>query len=575
MEDIEDLKVTIRDSISSSELKNLDGEKVLPTKFTKRQEMMREEVSVGEVVPGTQKIFLKTYGCSHNSSDSEYMAGLLVEYGYKVTDVWEEADAFLINSCTVKNPSQQTFMTLVNRAQDTGKPVIVSGCVPQGSPNDKAWKNLSVIGVQQINRVVEVVEESLKGNQVHFLSRTKKNKPSLDLPKIRRNPFIEVIPINVGCLGECTYCKTKHARGHLGSYPVEEISERVRSVLDEGVCEVRITSEDTGAYGIDLKTNIVHLLEAIVPLLPEGVMLRIGMTNPPYILEHLPSIAKFLNHPNVYSFLHVPVQSGSNRVLDKMKREYTVEEFKKVADTLISLVPGITIATDIICGFPGEDENDFKETLQLVNHYKFPILNISQFYPRPGTPAANMKKVPTQTVKARSRELTELFNSYSPYQHLLGTTQRAWITETATDGVHLVGHTKGYVQVLIDPQEASMGSDVTVQIFEIGKFFVRGKVVKKNSHQPYRKIINKAVVRKLRKRKENESKETEKECSVEGCTGPDNCSSKKTDKEIKKGEDKIQAEGTSPSSKSNLTLVFLFLFVIFLIAAIYFFQMGK
>eukprot|EP01091_Cochliopodium_minus_P010002 TRINITY_DN2591_c0_g1_i1.p1 TRINITY_DN2591_c0_g1~~TRINITY_DN2591_c0_g1_i1.p1 ORF type:complete len:637 (+),score=189.52 TRINITY_DN2591_c0_g1_i1:48-1958(+) len=499
MDDIEDLNVT--PSTRDNNLKLND--KVLPTKLLKKTEKNRENIEINsEMIPGTQTVYMKTFGCSHNSSDSEYMAGLLVEYGYKVTDVWDQADAYLINSCTVKNPSEVTFVQLVKKAQNTNRPVIVSGCVPQGSPNDESWKGLSVIGVQQINRVVEVVEQALKGNQVSFLGRSKKNKPSLDLPKIRRNPFIEVIPINVGCLGECTYCKTKHARGHLGSYPIEEICNRVKSVLDEGVTEIRITSEDTGAYGIDLGTDIAELLKNMIPLIPDGAMLRVGMTNPPYIMNHLQAIADHLNQPNVYSFLHIPVQAGSNTVLDRMKREYTVEEFKKVCDFLIEKVPDMTIATDIICGFPGETEEDFEETMDLVRKYKFSILNISQFYPRPGTPAAKMKKVPTDVVKNRSRKITEFFNSYNPYDHLVGTEQRVWITETARDGTNLVGHTKGYVQVIIDPTEATMGSDVFCSIYESGKFFIKGKVLRKNTNN-LKKPINKALVRKLKSPKTN------------------------------------------------------------------------
>lgn len=292
---------------------------------------------------------------------------------------------------------------MVERARKSGKPVIVAGCVPQGEPNSKKWEGLSVIGVQQIHRVVEVVEQALKGNQVRFLERKKTEKPALSLPKIRRNPFIEIISINVGCLNQCTYCKTKHARGHLGSYPVEEIVDRVRTVIKEGVKEIWLTSEDTGAYGLDIGTNIVNLLKAIVPELPDGVMLRVGMTNPPYILKHLDGIAEILNHPNVYGFLHVPVQSGANKVLYDMKREYTVEEFSRVVDVLREKVPGVTIATDIICGFPTEEDDHFDKTMELVEKYKFPVLNISQFYPRPGTPAAQMKRVPTAKVKQRSR----------------------------------------------------------------------------------------------------------------------------------------------------------------------------
>jgi threonylcarbamoyladenosine tRNA methylthiotransferase CDKAL1 len=151
---------------------------------------------------------------------------------------------------------------------------------------------LSVIGVQQIDRIVEVVEETLKGNTVRLMGKKKRDNKkyggaSLNLPKVRRNPLIEIIAINTGCLNECTYCKTKHARGELGSYYPDEIVERVKQSFQEGVVEIWLTSEDTGAYGKDIGTNIVELLWKMIEHIPDGCMLRIGMTNPPYILEHL------------------------------------------------------------------------------------------------------------------------------------------------------------------------------------------------------------------------------------------------------------------------------------------------
>ena len=153
----------------------------------------------------------------------------------------------LLNSCTVKNPSQDHFQNVVNEGKDKEKPVIAAGCVPQGQPNLAGLEKVSLIGVQQIDRVVEVVEEALKGNVVRFMGQ--RTRPSLDLPKIRRNGRVEIVPINMGCLNSCTYCKTKHARGKLASYEPEAIVARVKSVIEEGVCEVWLTSEDTGAYG--------------------------------------------------------------------------------------------------------------------------------------------------------------------------------------------------------------------------------------------------------------------------------------------------------------------------------------
>lgn len=437
-----------------------------------------ETTSAPDKVPGTETVYLKTFGCSHNQSDSEYMAGQLSDYGYSVTDAPDGADLWLINTCTVKNPSQSAMENLIRKGKDAGKPLVVAGCVPQGDKNLKDLEGVSVVGVQQIDRVVEVVEETLKGHEVRLLRRS--SLPSLDLPKVRKNKFVEIVPINVGCLGACTYCKTKHARGHLGSYPLASLVDRVKGVVAEGVKEIWLSSEDTGAYGIDLGTDLPTLLNALVDVLPKdrSCMLRIGMTNPPYILKHLESIAAILNHPCVYSFLHVPVQSGSDNVLCAMNREYTVSDFKKVADTLLRLVPDLHLATDIICGFPGETSEDFEATMALVKEYKFSQLHISQFYPRPGTPAARMKRVPTAEVKKRSRELTTLFESFNPYSGMEGKEQRVWVTDVASDGVHLVGHNKSYVQVLLPEAEGLMGSSVDVKIISVNRWSVMGEVLK-------------------------------------------------------------------------------------------------
>ncbi|XAR57488.1 tRNA (N6-L-threonylcarbamoyladenosine37-C2)-methylthiotransferase [Bertholletia excelsa] len=428
-------------------------------------------------IPGTQTIYMKTFGCSHNQSDSEYMAGQLSAFGYVLTDNPEDAHLWIINTCTVKSPSQSAMETLISRGRIAKKPLVVAGCVPQGSCDLKELEGVSIVGVQQIDRVVEVVEETLKGHEVRLLTR--KTLPALDLPKVRKNKFVEILPINVGCLGACTYCKTKHARGHLGSYTVDSLVERVRTVIGDGVKEIWLSSEDTGAYGRDIGVNLPVLLKAIAAELPSdgSTMLRIGMTNPPYILEHLKDIADVLRHQCVYTFLHVPVQSGSDAVLSAMNREYTVGEFRTVVDTLYELVPGMQIATDIICGFPGETDEDFAQTVSLVEEYKFPQVHISQFYPRPGTPAARMKKVPSAVVKKRSRELTTIFESFTPYNGMEGKVERIWITEIATDGIHLVGHTKGYVQVLVIGPETMLGTSAVVKITSVGRWSVFGEVI--------------------------------------------------------------------------------------------------
>ena len=468
-------------------------------------------------VPGTHTVHVKTWGCSHNNSDGEYMAGMLQSYGYRVSDKMDDADLWVLNSCTVKNPSESHFVTAIRRAREQGKRVVVAGCVPQGDRKLTELDGLSVIGVQQIDRVVEVVEETLKGNVVRLYGQKrvvgggKAGGAQLSLPKIRKNPLVEIIPINTGCLNQvrsrllnqhsrfgpwqldayqrcavqCTYCKTVHARGSLGSYPPQEIVERVRSVIGEGVREIWLTSEDLGCYGRDIGTNLPDLLWQIVELLPEGTMLRLGMTNPPYILEHREEIAKILRHPRVYAFLHIPVQSGSDNVLSSMRRQYTVAEFALLVDHLHEHVPGITIATDVICGFPTESDEDFQGTLDLVERYRFPVLYISQFYPRPGTPAALMKQPKTQIKKRRSREVSALFKSQreSRGNDKMGSRYWVLVTDRAADGRHLVAHNKAYEQVLLPDLEGLMGSWVEIEVTEVGKFHLRGQLCDDNWRQ--------------------------------------------------------------------------------------------
>uniref|UniRef100_A0A0G4GDV1 Threonylcarbamoyladenosine tRNA methylthiotransferase n=1 Tax=Chromera velia CCMP2878 TaxID=1169474 RepID=A0A0G4GDV1_9ALVE len=435
----------------------------------------REE-AVGDV-PGTQKVHVRTFGCSHNTSDGEFMMGQLAAYGYSLVDSLDDADVVVLNSCTVKNPSQDAFMTLVKRAEGLQVPVVAAGCVPQADRALPGLENVSVIGVTQIDRITEVVEEALRGNIIRLLG--KKKLPSLDLPKIRRNPFVEIIPLSTGCLGACTYCKTRHARGKLGSYASGEILNRVQRAIAEGVQQIWLTSEDTGAYGLDIGTDIVELLEKVVESLPPHAMLRLGMTNPPYMLKHAEALARILQHDRVFEFLHVPVQSGSDPVLDAMKREYTVGDFDLLVGTLRKHAGDVTIATDIICGFPGETEEDHKASLELIERHRFPILNISQFYARPGTPAASMKRVHSREVKRRSREVTQLFESYSTNEGRVGKVYKVWFSETSSKSPHTVGHTKQFVKVLVDRDDSLLGQSRLVRVDAVSKWHLSAHVLQK------------------------------------------------------------------------------------------------
>ncbi|CDI97183.1 CDK5 regulatory subunit associated protein [Echinococcus multilocularis] len=532
MIDIEDIRL---------EPSTLSANNQVHQRFIKRKQSQDAFDNAGGNIPGIQRIFVQVWGCAHNTSDAEYMAGLLAAYGYKVTlggscgncgsssdddEAKAAADLWLLNSCTVKGPAEDHFRNAILAAKTAGKCVVVAGCVPQGSPNVAYLKNVSVVGVQQIDRVVEVVEQTLLGNVVRFMekrvssvdavaakdkledstTRQKHLRPGgvpLSLPKIRRNPFIEILAISTGCLNACTYCKTKHARGVLASYTVDELVQRAVEVFNEGVKELWLTSEDLGAYGRDLRRSehplattpphvasrwldhltLADLLFALVPVIPAGCMLRLGMTNPPYILDQLAEVAAVLRHPRVYAFLHIPVQSGSNAVLNSMRREYTIEEFQKVVDFLEKEVKSVdgdkmTVATDVICGFPTETEPDFQATFHLIERYKFPVLFINQFFARPGTPAASMKRMATTAaVKKRTRALYDLFRTYRPFADRVGRRYRVLITEASTDGKYWVGHTKAYEQILLPKEPELQGHMVLAEVTECDKFYMRGVIV--------------------------------------------------------------------------------------------------
>ncbi|KAI1728305.1 radical SAM superfamily domain-containing protein [Ditylenchus destructor] len=437
---------------------------------------------LGSVLSWQKRVYLRTWGCSHNNSDSEYMSGLLTKAGFTVTSSKDLADLWLLNSCTVKTPSENLLVNQIKDAQNNGKKVCVAGCVSQAAPNEPWLKDVSIVGVQQIDRIVEVVDETIKGNVVRLLSQRRKDNLPLNLPKMRRNEFIEILAINSGCLNNCTYCKTKMARGDLRSFDLDSLVEQARKAYEEENCkEVWLTSEDLGAWGRDIGHVLPDLLEELVKVIPEGCMMRLGMTNPPYILDYLEDMAKILNHPRVYSFLHIPVQSGSNAVLTDMKREYTVEQFAHIVDYMKEHVPDIYIATDFICAFPTENKEDFEESLALVKKYEFPSLFINQFYPRPGTPAARLRKVETTEAKERTKEMTKLFHSYRRYtDHRIGMQYEVLICEMATDGISYVGHNKSYEHILVAPPadcRSLLGQRVRVEIVETAKFYMKGAIV--------------------------------------------------------------------------------------------------
>ncbi|MFH1450767.1 MAG: tRNA (N(6)-L-threonylcarbamoyladenosine(37)-C(2))-methylthiotransferase [archaeon] len=328
------------------------------------------------------KFYIETYGCSRNLADSEAIAGALSEEHQQVLNP-EKADIIVVNTCIVKTPTENKVLKAIEKYSKTRKRLIIAGCMSDAEPwvAKRVAPNAERWGVRH--------ENSLTG------------------PRIRANSTIGIIPISSGCLGACTYCIVRYAWGKLKSYPEEKIISSVKHALKDGCKELWITAQDTGAYGADTGTSLPALLEKICSL-PGDFKVRVGMMNPNHVMKMLPALAKVLKHEKMFKFLHIPVQSGNNEVLKKMNRYYKAEDYRKIIRTLKQKIPQITISTDIIVGFPGETNQQFKDSLKLVRETEPDIVNISRYGARPGTRAAEMKQHPEIVKKERSREMTIL-----------------------------------------------------------------------------------------------------------------------------------------------------------------------
>ncbi|MFH1589309.1 MAG: tRNA (N(6)-L-threonylcarbamoyladenosine(37)-C(2))-methylthiotransferase [archaeon] len=415
------------------------------------------------------KVYIKTYGCTHNHADSEFMAGQLKQADYELVNNKDDADLIIINTCTVKDPSEKKFFSELKKIKQK---VIVAGCIPQSDRKNPVLQNHSLIGVKQIHNIVQVVNETMKGNVVHLLQHTK-DLP-LNLPRVRRNPLVEIIPISSGCMGNCSFCKTKQARGGVLSFSEESIIKQIRVGLNEGAKEVWLTSEDSGAYGLDIKTTLPELLKKILEI-PKDFKIRLGMINPEYVKRYNDELIDIFKDERMFKFIHIPVQSGNNKVLKDMNRPYNIEDFKDSVNKLRKGIPSITISTDIICGFPEETDEEFQDTLNLVKEIKFPIINISKFYPRAGTKALRLKPLPTKVKKARSKELTDLNQTLIDNKEWLGWKGEVIVDQEGKQGTFLGRN--DYYRLVVLKEKNVLGKKVKVRIVKVLRDYFIGEIV--------------------------------------------------------------------------------------------------
>ena len=416
------------------------------------------------------KVEIDTYGCSMNKAASEAMSGLLAGKGFILGP---DGDVLVLNTCTVKTPTERKIVKRLHSLEKEGRQIVVVGCLPAAWPEmAEEFPDYSFLGTNVLD-LEHAVREASAGRR--FVKIENRGGCLADVPKIRENRFVGIVPVSVGCLGDCSYCIVKHARGRLNSFPEEKIIGEVRNAVNDGVLEIWLTSQDTGAYGLDKGMRLPDLLNK-VSAIDGGHMIRVGMMNPDHVLLFLDELINAYKSERVYKFLHVPVQSGDDHVLASMNRRYKVEDYKKIVSEFRKEIPDITLSTDIIAGYPTEDENAFQRSLDLVKEVKPDVVNVSRFWPRPHTKAEGITPLAGRTTNDRSRRLVSLFRELSLEKN------KAWIgwkgpvhvTEKVRDRC-FSARNYAYKPVVIDSVEDLLGKTVDAEITDANHFVLKAK----------------------------------------------------------------------------------------------------
>ena len=432
------------------------------------------------------KVWIEAYGCSASMADSEMIGGILKEAGYEIAAKRSESAVNLIVTCSVKDTTEHKMMSRIRTMVRSGKPLVVAGCLPKADKAkiESASSSASLIGPNSINKAPDAVRSALSGDRLVALKDSQLDK--INIPRVRLNSVISIVEIANGCMSECTFCQTKIAKGWLRSYRIGDIVRQIRSDIKSGCKEVWLSSTDNGCYGRDIDSNLVDLLQACCTI--EGdFKIRVGMMNPMYVPAILDRMVRlFCENDKLFKFLHIPVQSGSDRVLRKMKRGHTSKTFIDIVQAFRDKIPEMTISTDIIVGFPSETEDDFKQTINLLEKSEPDIVNISRYAARPKTEASGWKemKVSSEVSKERSEYLHNLTRRIAKKRN---SAWREWQGEIVIDEIGKVmqGRNYAYKPVVITPSTANAAADrqtllgdmVNVKIFDFSNFSLKANVI--------------------------------------------------------------------------------------------------
>ncbi|MDD5336857.1 MAG: tRNA (N(6)-L-threonylcarbamoyladenosine(37)-C(2))-methylthiotransferase [Candidatus ainarchaeum sp.] len=418
-------------------------------------------------------VFIRTWGCTLNQSDSDAMRALLRNYPFAKSE--EEADVVVLNTCTVKGATENKILNHLEKLAAHGKKVVVAGCLTANSGRIREiTPEAPLVGAGSTSRICEAVEIALDGRHPVFFNEFG-NKSGIAR---EMGAPIARVPIEEGCVSRCAFCQTKIARPLFFSYPPKEVVRMVEEAVRNGAREIQLTGMDTGAYGLDIKTDLAKLLRELCKI-DGDFRIRLGMINPQHVKRLGPALVEAFGSGKMFKFLHIPVQSGSEKVCREMKRGHTVADFENAVKEFRTAYPDITIATDVIVAYPTESADDYAKTVELLERVRPDVVNLSRFTPRPGTEAKKLKQMKSETAKQRTREMHALIREIADgnAQKFLGREMEALVLEKGNRG-QVKGRTDGYRQVVLKAGKALMGKRVTFIVEKATHSSLFGKIIR-------------------------------------------------------------------------------------------------
>ena len=432
--------------------------------------------------------FLLTYGCQMNESDSERYAGQLESLGYRRTEDMDMADVVLLNTCCVRETAEGKILGKIGELKHVKQHnpnliIAVAGCMAQ-EWQDRLFERAPhidlVIGTHNIHKLVELIRER-QATSGHYLEADMTVPAFHDLPTKRFQKFFAWVPIMNGCNKFCTYCIVPYVRGREVSRPIADIVREIEEIAKEGYKEITLLGQNVNSYGLDLKdgTDFSALLQAVDRI--DGIERVRYMTSHPKdmtfaMIDAIADSRKVVNH------MHLPIQSGSDELLKKMNRGYTVDQYMELVEYARKRIPDLVLTTDIIVGFPGETEEMFCQTLDLLKRVQYDMAYTFIYSPRTGTPAAKMEhQVPQEEKSRRLQRLMDVQNVYSlQLNQAMEHKGYEVIVEgpTKNDENHWFGRTTGNKMIIWEHDgSAAVGDTVKVAVDKGQTWVLKGHLI--------------------------------------------------------------------------------------------------